>query len=51
MLVQSNPEAARQLLVMAQEEVHKRWKLYEHLASMPGNGQVQEAIAQEVKNA
>jgi pyruvate-ferredoxin/flavodoxin oxidoreductase len=51
MLVQSNPEAAKQLLGMAQAEVHKRWKLYEHLASMPGNGQVQEAIAQEVKNA
>jgi len=31
--------------------VAKRWKLYEHLASMPGNGKLQEAIAQEVKNA
>ncbi len=51
MLVQSNPEAAKQLLGMAQEEVAKRWKLYEHLASMPGNGKLQEAIAQEVKNA
>ncbi|MCC7176720.1 MAG: pyruvate:ferredoxin (flavodoxin) oxidoreductase [Bryobacterales bacterium] len=51
MLVRSNPEAARQLLSLAQEEVRKRWKLYEHLASMPGDGQVQEAIAQEVKNA
>ncbi len=51
MLVRSNPEAAKQLLAMAQEEVNKRWKLYEHLASMPGNGKLQEAIAQEVKNA
>ncbi len=51
MLVQSNPEAARQLLSQAQEEVNTRWKLYEHLASMPGSGKVQEAIAQEVENA
>jgi len=51
MLVQSKPEAARQLLEMAQQEVYKRWKLYEHLASMPGNGKIQEAIAQELKNA
>jgi pyruvate-ferredoxin/flavodoxin oxidoreductase len=51
MLVHSQPEAARQLLALAQEEVNKRWKLYEYLAAMPGNGKVQEAIAQEVKNA
>jgi pyruvate-ferredoxin/flavodoxin oxidoreductase len=51
MLVRSNPEAARHLLAVAQEEVNKRWRLYEHLASMPGNGKLQEAIAQEVKNA
>ncbi len=51
MLVQSNPEAAKHLLGLAQAELAKRWKLYEHLASMPGNGQVVEAIAQEVKNA
>jgi pyruvate-ferredoxin/flavodoxin oxidoreductase len=51
MLVHSNPEAAKHLLTLAEEEVLKRWKLYEHLAAMPGNGKVQEAIAQEVKNA
>ena len=51
MLVHSSPEAARGLLAMAEEEVLKRWKLYEHLAAMPGNGKLQEAIAQEVKNA
>ncbi|MCL5745401.1 MAG: hypothetical protein M1541_16005, partial [Acidobacteria bacterium] len=51
MLVHSNPEAARGLLAMAEEEVLKRWKLYEYLAAMPGNGKLQEAIAQEVKNA
>jgi pyruvate-ferredoxin/flavodoxin oxidoreductase len=51
MLVRSNPESAAKLLVLAQEEVNKRWKLYEHLASMPGTGKVQDVIAQEVKNA
>jgi pyruvate-ferredoxin/flavodoxin oxidoreductase len=50
MLVRSNPDVAKELLGLAQEEVNKRWKLYEHLASMPGNGKIQEAIAQEVKN-
>jgi pyruvate-ferredoxin/flavodoxin oxidoreductase len=49
MLVRSNPEAAKQLLAMAEEDVAKRWKLYEYLASQPAL-KVQEAIAQEVKN-
>ena len=38
MLAKSNPEAARDLLKLAQQDVQQRWKLYEHLASMPGNG-------------
>ena len=55
MLVHSNPEAARKLLEQAEQEVAKRWKLYEHMASLPGNGQVKEtaakAVEEEVKNA
>ena len=35
MLLQSNPEAAKHLLKLAQEDVVNRWKLYEHWASMP----------------
>jgi pyruvate-ferredoxin/flavodoxin oxidoreductase len=49
MLVHSKPEAASELLKMAQEAVQSRWKLYEHWASMPGDGQVQEAIKEAAK--
>jgi pyruvate-ferredoxin/flavodoxin oxidoreductase len=51
MLAHGNPEAARRLLQAAQEEVQSRWRLYEHWASMPGNAQPKEAVAEEVKNA
>jgi pyruvate-ferredoxin/flavodoxin oxidoreductase len=49
MLAHSNPEAARRLLAEAQREVIRRWKFYEYLAAMPGEGPVQEAIQQAVK--
>jgi pyruvate-ferredoxin/flavodoxin oxidoreductase len=35
MLAHSHPEEARRLLALAQEDVATRWRLYEHLASMP----------------
>jgi len=35
MLLKSNPEAAKQLLKLAKEDVARRWKLYEHWAAMP----------------
>ena len=38
MLVRSNPEAAKALLELAQEDANNRFKLYEHMASMPGDG-------------
>jgi pyruvate-ferredoxin/flavodoxin oxidoreductase len=38
MLAKSNPEQARKLLELAQEDVGSRWKLYEHWAHMPVNG-------------
>ena len=38
MLTHSNPEAAKALLVQAQEDVNYRWKMYEHWASMPPTG-------------
>ena len=34
MLVNSNPDEAKKLLVAAQENVNDRWKLYQHMASM-----------------
>jgi pyruvate-ferredoxin/flavodoxin oxidoreductase len=38
MLAKSNPEEARHLLDLAQEDVVSRWKIYEHMASKPANG-------------
>ncbi len=38
MLVRSDPEAAKQLLELAQQDAQRRFKLYEYMASMPGNG-------------
>jgi pyruvate-ferredoxin/flavodoxin oxidoreductase len=35
MLVHSDPKAASELLVEAQEDVRKRWRMYEHMAAMP----------------
>ena len=37
-LVRSNPDAAKHLLELAQEDVNKRWRFYEYLASMPVDG-------------
>ena len=34
MLVRSDPEAAKRLLELAQEDVMMRWRLYEHWAAM-----------------
>jgi len=38
MLTHSDPEAAKRLLKLAQEDVNTRWKLYERLAAQPTNG-------------
>jgi pyruvate-ferredoxin/flavodoxin oxidoreductase len=49
-LARTNPEAARQLLREAQEDVQRRWSVYESRASMPGgaadNGKAKD-ISQE----
>ena len=37
-LTRSNPEEARRLIKLAQEDVINRWRLYEYLSSMPING-------------
>ncbi len=36
MLVRSDPEAARELLRLAQDDVERQWRIYEYRASMPG---------------
>jgi pyruvate-ferredoxin/flavodoxin oxidoreductase len=38
MLKQAHPEQAQELLRLAQEDVKRRWRLYEHWAGMPVNG-------------
>jgi pyruvate-ferredoxin/flavodoxin oxidoreductase len=42
MLAQARPEEARELLARAQEDVKRRWRLYEHWAAMPANGAAQD---------
>jgi pyruvate-ferredoxin/flavodoxin oxidoreductase len=49
MLTHSQPEAAKELLVEAQEDVNKRWRLYEHMAHMSGV-EVQHAAAAAANN-
>jgi pyruvate-ferredoxin/flavodoxin oxidoreductase len=38
MLARSNPEAARELLQMAQDDVARQWRVYANRAAMPGRG-------------
>jgi pyruvate-ferredoxin/flavodoxin oxidoreductase len=39
MLVRSDPAAAAELLLLAQEDVERRWRVYQNLASMPGRAE------------
>ena len=38
MLTRFDPKAAERLLIAAQHDADARFKLYEYMASMPGNG-------------
>jgi pyruvate-ferredoxin/flavodoxin oxidoreductase len=38
MLAKSNPDEAKRLLSLAEEDVKNRWKLYEYMSTMPMNG-------------
>ncbi|MGE5568800.1 MAG: pyruvate:ferredoxin (flavodoxin) oxidoreductase [Rhodospirillales bacterium] len=38
MLRHGQPEVAKALYELAEQDVHRRWKLYEYMAAMPGNG-------------
>jgi pyruvate-ferredoxin/flavodoxin oxidoreductase len=42
MLVKSKPETAQELLHLAQEDVTRRWHLYEHWAALAVNGTTKE---------
>ncbi len=39
MLARSSPEAARELLHLAQEDVHRQWGVYSNRAAMPGTAE------------
>ena len=39
MLARSNPETARELLLLAQEDVHRQWSVYANRAAMPGDAE------------
>jgi pyruvate-ferredoxin/flavodoxin oxidoreductase len=39
MLVRSDPEAARELLKMAQDDVERQWRVYSNRAAMAGRGE------------
>ena len=38
MLVKSNPEEAKKLLALAEEDVASRWRLYDYMSHQPVNG-------------
>jgi pyruvate-ferredoxin/flavodoxin oxidoreductase len=42
MLAHSHPEESRRLLAQAQADVRDRWRLYEHLASLPVTAPVED---------
>jgi len=42
MLAHSDPEAAKHLLKLAEEDVRDRWRLYTHMAAMSMNGGAKE---------
>ena len=39
MLARSNPAVARELLHLAQEDVHRQWRVYSNRAAMPGSAE------------
>jgi pyruvate-ferredoxin/flavodoxin oxidoreductase len=47
MLARSNPEMARELLHLAQEDVHRQWGVYANRAAMPGDAEVPGSVIPE----
>jgi len=48
MLTKSNPEEAKRLMALAEEDVKKRWELYERMAT-EGNGETHKAVPEKPK--
>jgi pyruvate-ferredoxin/flavodoxin oxidoreductase len=51
MLVRSNPEAARDLLKMAQDDVERQWRVYSNRAAMPGRSETPHIAPVEPESA
>ena len=51
MLARSNPEAARELLRLAQDDVERQWRVYANRAAMAGSGIASGQAATESKTA
>jgi pyruvate-ferredoxin/flavodoxin oxidoreductase len=51
MLARSNPEAARELLRMAQDDVERQWRVYSNRAAMPGRGETPSIAPAETESA
>ena len=47
MLARSNPEMARELLRLAQEDVHRQWGVYANRAAMPGDAEAPGSVTSE----
>jgi pyruvate-ferredoxin/flavodoxin oxidoreductase len=47
MLARNNPEVARELLQLAQEDVHRQWRVYANRAAMAGDGEIPSRAASE----
>jgi len=47
MLVRSDPEAARELLKLAQDDVERQWRVYSNRAAMPGRSETPHIAPQE----
>jgi pyruvate-ferredoxin/flavodoxin oxidoreductase len=51
MLLRSNPEAARELLKMAQDDVEREWRVYSNRAAMPGRSESPHILPEEPGSA
>jgi pyruvate-ferredoxin/flavodoxin oxidoreductase len=51
MLLRSNPQAARELLKMAQDDVEREWRVYSNRAAMPGRSESPHILPEEPESA
>jgi pyruvate-ferredoxin/flavodoxin oxidoreductase len=51
MLARSNPETARELLRLAQDDVHQQWGIYANRAAMPGDAEATVGVTPELASS